>query len=75
MRFVNFTTTQDLEAEPLYAAVCVSGPYADCGETSGSWTVPDEVDRWMVCHTAGTGHGRFRRTFTDYAVVARGEVP
>lgn len=69
MRFVRFLTTQDPDAEPLYAAECVTG----CENTSGSWTAPDEVDRWMSMHSAGTGHSGFRRTFTDYATVTRGQ--
>lgn len=69
MRFVRFTTTQDPTAECLYAAECVSG----CHHGSGSWTAPDEVDRWMSMHSAGTGHTGFKRTFTDYATVTRGD--
>lgn len=71
MRFVPFTTTQDPEAEPEYEAVCVVGEDGDCGASSGTHTDPEPVEDWMARHTARTGHSRFRRTFTDYAVTQR----
>ncbi|MEC4017773.1 DUF7848 domain-containing protein [Streptomyces sp. H27-D2] len=70
MRYVPFATTQDLEAEPEYAAECVSGDEEACGETSGRRIDPARVEEWMRRHTQATRHQHYRRTFTDFAVMA-----
>ena len=69
LRFKPFTIRQDPEAAEQYEAVCVAGDDADCGASSGKRTDPDPVELWMIDHTARTGHERFRRTFSDYAVT------
>lgn len=73
LRFMNYTTTQDPTGELSWAALCVSGEDADCGANSGSKTDQDEVIRWMSEHCRDSGHDRFWRMFTDYAMVTRQE--
>jgi hypothetical protein len=67
-RFVNYRIAQDSTGEVSRSARCVSGEEADCGESSGELD-EERVAKWMAEHAAATGHTRFRRTFTDYAVV------
>lgn len=65
-RFVPFTIAQDLTAWPEYRAVCVSGEETDCGADSGWLPGPAQVEEWARKHTQGTGHLRYRRSFSDY---------
>ncbi|MEU4999709.1 hypothetical protein [Streptomyces sp. NPDC021622] len=67
--YVPYTLVQDLYAAPEYEAGCVSGDQVDCGATSGSHSDPAPVEEWQRLHTQETGHLRYRRTFTDYAVM------
>lgn len=67
------SVTADQTAEPTYEAECVTGDDADCGATSGVLFTSDDVTRWMACHTRDTGHTRFRRTCSDYALVEPGD--
>lgn len=67
MRYMPFTVRQDPFALPRYAAMCVAGEEADCGETSGEQLEPGPVEEWMRRHTQATRHARYQRTFTDYA--------
>ncbi|MFE5036439.1 hypothetical protein [Streptomyces sp. NPDC056683] len=68
-RFVPYLITQDLTAEPEYEAFCVSGEEADCGAASGPCGSPEAVEEWQRGHTRDTRHQRYRRSFTDYAVL------
>ncbi|MEU9975937.1 hypothetical protein [Streptomyces sp. NPDC051014] len=68
-RFVPYLITQDDTAEPEYAAYCVSGDEADCGAESGPCGSPGAVEEWQRRHTRDTRHLRYRRSFTDYAVL------
>ncbi|MFI6528816.1 DUF7848 domain-containing protein [Streptomyces uncialis] len=72
-RYVPFTIVQDPTAEPEYAARCVSGAEADCGAESGTWGHPADVEDWQRLHTQETRHLRYRRTFSDYAVLERSD--
>ncbi|MEC4018456.1 DUF7848 domain-containing protein [Streptomyces sp. H27-D2] len=74
MRYVPFTTIQDLAAVPEYAAECVSGDEKPCGEKSGEHTHPEHVEEWMRRHTQETRHQNYRRTFTDFAIMAPSEL-
>ncbi|MEU9447098.1 hypothetical protein [Streptomyces sp. NPDC048277] len=68
-RFVPYLIAQDDTAEPEYEAYCVSGEEADCGATSGRCGSPAAVEEWQRRHTQATRHHRYRRSFTDYAVL------
>ncbi|RPE41706.1 hypothetical protein EDD90_4797 [Streptomyces sp. Ag109_O5-1] len=68
-RFVPYLITQDDTAEPEYEAYCVSGEEADCGAASGPCASPAAVEEWQRGHTRDTRHVRYRRSFTDYAVL------
>ncbi|KUL28344.1 hypothetical protein [Streptomyces regalis] len=70
-RFVPFSIVQDASAEPEYEAHCVSGDETDCAATSGPCGTPTEVEEWQRRHTQETRHTRYRRSFVDYAVLAR----
>ncbi|MEC4017553.1 DUF7848 domain-containing protein [Streptomyces sp. H27-D2] len=70
MRYIPFTTLQDLEALPEYTIECVSGDEESCGEKSGTYTEPARVEEWMRRHTQETRHQNYRRTFTDFAIMA-----
>jgi hypothetical protein len=71
-RFRSYTIARDESAAPTYEAVCVTGDDADCGESSGERTSPEEVEKWLMGHLRETGHERCRRTFADYADVHPG---
>jgi hypothetical protein len=68
-RQVTYRTRQDADGELTWAAACVSGEVADCGESSGELGSEETANEWMAEHTARTGHKRFKRGFSDYAVV------
>lgn len=68
-RFVPYLITQDASAEPEYEACCVSGEEADCGAASGPCASPGAVEEWQRRHTRDTRHARYRRSFSDYAVL------
>ncbi|MGW7419693.1 DUF7848 domain-containing protein [Streptomyces sp. NPDC054813] len=68
-RFVPYLITQDDTAEPEYEAYCVSGEERDCGAASGPCGSPEAVEEWQRRHTRDTRHLRYRRSFTDYAVL------
>ncbi|MGW4912497.1 DUF7848 domain-containing protein [Streptomyces sp. NPDC004270] len=68
-RFVPYLITQDDTAEPEYEAYCVSGEERDCGAASGPCGSPEAVEEWQRTHTQDTRHHRYRRSFTDYAVL------
>ncbi|MFG3025929.1 hypothetical protein ACGFZQ_46855 [Streptomyces sp. NPDC048254] len=68
-RFVPYLITQDDSAEPEYEAYCVSGDETDCGAASGPCGSPGAVEEWQRRHTRDTRHLRYRRSFTDYAVL------
>jgi hypothetical protein len=68
-RFVDYVVRRDDTAHATREAVCVVGEDADCGASSGQQTEERPVVEWMARHRADTGHGRFRRTFTDYATA------
>ncbi|MEU8590231.1 hypothetical protein AB0C59_25005 [Streptomyces sp. NPDC048664] len=69
-RYVPYAIAQDEHAAPEYAARCVSGDEADCAAESGVCGHPADVEEWLRRHTQETRHTRYRRTFTDYAVLA-----
>ncbi|MER7841306.1 hypothetical protein ABTY98_36855 [Streptomyces sp. NPDC096040] len=68
-RFVPYLIAQDDTAEPEYEAYCVSGEEADCGAASGPCGSPEAVEEWQRRHTQETRHLRYRRSFSDYAVL------
>ncbi|MBD0423871.1 hypothetical protein H0H10_32725 [Streptomyces sp. TRM S81-3] len=68
-RYVPFTIVQDPSALPEYEARCVSGDESDCGAASGPFPSPEQVEEWQRRHTQETRHTRYRRCFTDYAVL------
>ncbi|MEV0280860.1 hypothetical protein AB0I22_31335 [Streptomyces sp. NPDC050610] len=67
-RYEQFTIAQDPSAWPEYSAMCVSGEDVECGVESGGEGNPEAVEEWMRQHTQGTGHRRYRRNISDYAV-------
>ncbi|MEU6064062.1 hypothetical protein ABZ864_06035 [Streptomyces sp. NPDC047082] len=69
LRFVDYKTVRDPEAETTFQARCVSGDEEECGVESMVLAGDEAVNDWMAQHTAQTGHGRFKRTFEDYAIV------
>lgn len=65
-----FTVGRDETAEAVYEAECVSsGESAECGAESGPHRDPEPVGEWMREHTRDTGHLRYLRVFSDYALV------
>jgi hypothetical protein len=64
---VDYVVTQDPTGEVSRKAVCVSGDDKDCGKSSEGHEA--DLVTWMTNHRAATGHSRFQRVFTDYAVV------
>ncbi|SCK50766.1 hypothetical protein [Streptomyces sp. WMMB 322] len=75
-RYVPFTIEQDETSEPVYEAECVSGEATECRAESGPQHDPEPVEEWMRKHTQGTGHRRYLRAFSDYAVMRpKGEQP
>lgn len=69
MRFVESKTTKDPAGEDTWRAVCVSGDEKECGVASPEMGGENAVVKWMTVHAATTGHLRFKRSFSDYAVV------
>lgn len=69
LKFVEYKTSSDPAGEPTWAAVCVSGEDADCGAASAELGSEQAANDWMTRHAAETGHQRFKRVYTDYAVV------
>lgn len=68
-RYVEYLTRQDPTGELSWAVECVSGEEKDCEASSGPMIGETPAVRWMSNHTAATGHNRYRRTFTDYALT------
>jgi hypothetical protein len=68
-RYVEYLTRQDPTGELSWGVECVTGDEKDCGASSGPLVGEVPAIRWMSNHTAATGHNRYRRTFTDYAVT------
>ncbi|GAA3483617.1 hypothetical protein GCM10018966_081490 [Streptomyces yanii] len=68
-RYVEYLTCQDPTGELSWAVECVSGDESDCAASSGPMAGETPAIRWMSNHTASTGHNRYRRTFTDYALT------
>jgi len=73
LRFRDYVVAPDLMAAREFGALCVSGEDADCGARAVESLDNTEVDRWIVTHFRDTGHERFERSITDYAVVQAGE--
>lgn len=69
LRFVDYTTTPDPVGESVWSAVCVSGEEKDCGASSKELDSERAVVDWMAQHCAETRHSRFKRSFSDYALV------
>ncbi|WP_208882384.1 hypothetical protein [Streptomyces armeniacus] len=59
---------RDEATEPTYEAECASGEITCC-ESSGAHRHTEPVEVWMRQHAADTGHRRYLRLFSDYAVV------
>ncbi|MFI5800896.1 hypothetical protein [Streptomyces sp. NPDC051677] len=72
-RFVDYKVRLDETAHAEFSAVCVTGDEADCGAFSGVMVDDERVTRWIAEHCRDTGHARFKRTYSDYATVARNE--
>lgn len=68
-RVVDFKTTRDPLGELTWQAVCVSGEEEECGESCPEMGTDEEANEWMAKHSSKTGHRRFRRSHSDYAVV------
>lgn len=68
-RYVDYKTTLDPAGEQTWRAVCVAGDEKDCGAKSPESGDEEAANDWMAEHTAETGHGRFKRTYSDYALV------
>ncbi|PAZ13311.1 hypothetical protein CLM62_25800 [Streptomyces sp. SA15] len=69
MRYVPHTIRHAPDLECTREAFCTA---ADCKETSGPGD-EDAVQMWCLRHAGRTGHGTFRRVFTDHARVERTE--
>ncbi|WP_051851978.1 hypothetical protein [Streptomyces sp. NRRL F-5650] len=69
LRFVDYKATSDPAGESVWSAVCVSGEEKDCGATSRELGGEEVAIAWMAEHCAETGHNRFKRSFSDYALV------
>ncbi|MFG2573020.1 hypothetical protein [Streptomyces sp. NPDC048481] len=54
----------DVSAGAEYETSCT-----ECGAGSGARPRAAEVEEWQHGHTRDTGHARYRRTVTDYAVL------
>ncbi|MFI0553464.1 DUF7848 domain-containing protein [Streptomyces scabiei] len=65
---MNYKITRDPAGEVTYQARCVSGDEKECGAESAVLGGEEVVAEWMAEHTKETGHGRFERTFKDYAL-------
>jgi hypothetical protein len=72
-RFINYKIARDPDGEVTYQARCVSGDKEDCGAESKVLGCEQAVSDWMAEHTSETGHERFERTFTDYALATKAE--
>lgn len=68
-RFVNYRINGDPVGELTWSAVCVSGDEKECGASSGELGGEEGACDWMAEHRAETGHDRFKRVFSDYAIV------
>jgi hypothetical protein len=68
-QYVPYTFAQDETAQPTYEAECVTGEVGDCAGESGPHRAPGAVEAWMRAHTQTTGHRRYLRIFSDYAVL------
>ncbi|MER5490101.1 DUF7848 domain-containing protein [Streptomyces sp. LE64] len=66
IKHVTYELHADLGAEEEYEARCVWGEEVECGAESGPRHSPEEVTAWMIRHTSGTRHNRYRRTRSDY---------
>ncbi|MFI8237613.1 hypothetical protein ACIF83_10230 [Streptomyces sp. NPDC085866] len=66
---MEYLTRQDPTGELTWYVECVFGDEKNCGAASGSMTGEMPAIRWMSNHTAATGHNRYRRIFTDYAIT------
>lgn len=73
IRHVTYRAAQDPMGEVSRRAVCVSGDDTDCGADSGEVPTEEAAVEWMAKHTAETGHKRYQRTYTDYAIVEPAE--
>jgi hypothetical protein len=70
-RFVTFKVKGDPYGEVTWQARCASGGQAPCGAESKVLGGEQAVVDWMAEHCNETGHARFERVFTDYALVER----
>ncbi|MFJ8699500.1 hypothetical protein ACIREH_09720 [Streptomyces ardesiacus] len=60
---------KDAAGEDTWRAVCVSGDDNECGVDSGEMGGEGAVVKWMTVHAATTSHTRFKRSFSDYAIL------
>lgn len=78
-RFRSYRVVADPTELASVEAVCVSRTDQDdddapeCAEGSGEMRHADALTRWMVRHTAETGHCHYQRVTSDYAVCEAGE--
>lgn len=56
-------------ASPTYEAECASGDAVECGAESGPHHGPGPVEEWMRGHAQDTGHRRYLRIYSDYAIM------
>jgi len=68
-RFVTFKTTRDPIGELTWRAVCVSGEEEECGASCPEQEDDEDANEWMAKHASQTGHSRFKRFHSDYAIV------
>lgn len=69
LRFVDYKVTFDPAGEATRQARCVSGDEEECGAESKELGGEQSVVDWMAEHAAETGHRRFHRLYSDYALV------
>ncbi|MEW5531944.1 MULTISPECIES: DUF7848 domain-containing protein [Streptomyces] len=68
LRYVGHTIRHAQEDGVTYEAFCVA---EGCGAESGAHDEQEGPQDWALRHAGRTGHGLFRRAFTDHARVTR----
>ncbi|MFF7294911.1 hypothetical protein [Streptomyces sp. NPDC008265] len=68
LRHAPHTVRHVPEGGVTYEAFCVAD---GCGAESGACDEQEGPQDWALRHTGRTGHGLFRRVFTDHARVTR----
>ncbi|AXQ55980.1 DUF7848 domain-containing protein [Streptomyces koyangensis] len=67
-RFVRHTMRRVEGVAPVCEVFCAE---PGCGERSSAGAEAGVVEEWALRHAGRTGHGEYRRVFTDRARVTR----